>query len=397
MLGGPSLSRSRDGPAACSSHGPSRRLLRIATIHARAHYLDADTAIQPHPLAFPMTSALSLLLLVARDGHPRRVPSAAPIAVLPGMALPTPSVDSPSAAPIPTPIAMPMAIQIPIDFVASGVMSDPSGQSESSRQRSARAMPGWDILTVVGVTLVLLVMYAQGLSRQPYDFGAYYFAAEDLRAGRNPYEQALAWRAAGHVTGSPDAPPVAGIAYVYPPALALALMPLTALPLPLATAVWLGLLVGCVVGTAWCLATLLTSARGSDFWLLVALLVLGIALFKPVRARSPSASRSIRSSWRCWPAPCWRSCGGATGWPACCSASPSRSSRSWSCWRWCRSGRAPIGRSSWPGWSRRCWCSGRCSRSACSAISWRRRRTGAARSWRPARSGSRRTRSCCGR
>ena len=116
-------------------------------------------------------------------------------------------------------------------------------------------MPGWDGLTVAGVVLVV-VIYAQGLSRQPYDFGAYYFAAEDLRAGRNPYEQALAWRAAGHVTGSPDAPPFAGIVDVYPPVLALALVPLTALPLPLATAVWLGLLVGCVVGTAWCLAGL---------------------------------------------------------------------------------------------------------------------------------------------
>jgi hypothetical protein len=38
-------------------------------------------------------------------------------------------------------------------------------------------VPGWDGLTVAGVALVLLV-YAQGLSRPPYDFGAYYVAAE---------------------------------------------------------------------------------------------------------------------------------------------------------------------------------------------------------------------------
>ncbi len=185
--------------------------------------------------------------------------------------------------PIATPMAIPMAIQVPIDFVASGVMSNPADASKSSPHRTARTVPGWDALTVTGVVLVLLVLYAGGVSRLPYDFGAYYVAAEDLRAGRSPYEHALAWRAAGHVTGSPDAPPVAGIAYVYPPALALALVPLTALPLPLASAVWLGLLFGCVVGTSWCLATLVTTRRGAEFWLLVAMLTLGIALFKPVR------------------------------------------------------------------------------------------------------------------
>ena len=144
-------------------------------------------------------------------------------------------------------------------------------------------MPGADRLSVVGVTVVLLVIYLRGLASPPYDFGAYYFAAEDLRSGRSPYEHALAWRAAGHVTGSPGPPPVAGIAYVYPPALALALVPLTVLSLTQASAVWLALLFGCVIGTAWCLATLLTSRRDPDFWLLVAVLVLVLAFFKPVR------------------------------------------------------------------------------------------------------------------
>lgn len=162
-------------------------------------------------------------------------------------------------------------------------MERPADRPTSPPPRTGRAASGWDGLTIAGVALVLLVIYVRGLSRSPYDFGAYYFAAEDLRAGKSPYEQALAWRAAGHVTGSPDAPPVAGIAYVYPPALALALVPLTALSLPLATAVWLAVLVGCVIGTAWCLATLVASRRAGDFWLLVALLTLGIALFKPVR------------------------------------------------------------------------------------------------------------------
>ena len=144
-------------------------------------------------------------------------------------------------------------------------------------------MPGRNCPTVAGVVVVLFVLYAIGIDRPPVDFSAYYRAALDLRAGRTPYHDALVWKAVGYVTGSYDAKPTPGIAYVYPPALGRALVALTALSVPTAYAARLALLFGAVIGTAWCLATLIVPRRHPDFWLLIAVLALGIALFKPVR------------------------------------------------------------------------------------------------------------------
>lgn len=144
-------------------------------------------------------------------------------------------------------------------------------------------MPGRDRLVIAGVGLILLALYLRVLSGIPVDFGAYYRAASDLREGRSPYQEALVWRDAGYVTGSVDTKPTPGIAYVYPPALGLALVPLTAFPIDVAFAVWIALLFGCVIGTAWCLAALVRGPRQRELGLLVAVLAVGIALFKPVR------------------------------------------------------------------------------------------------------------------
>jgi hypothetical protein len=135
--------------------------------------------------------------------------------------------------------------------------------------------------------LVLLVIYVRAVAGPPVDFGAYYGAATAIREGRGPYADALAWKAAGYVTGSPARQPTAQTAYVYPPTLALALVPLTFLPVSIASAAWLALLFGCVAGTAWCLASVMwpdgAEDRGAEFWLLVVGLTLALALFKPVR------------------------------------------------------------------------------------------------------------------
>ena len=131
--------------------------------------------------------------------------------------------------------------------------------------------------------MVLAVVFVRAASGPPVDFGAYYGAAPAWREGLSPYADALTWRAAGYVTGSPGRQPTVETAYVYPPALALALVQLTALPLQVASAVWLALLLGCVVGTAWCLATIIMERRSADFRALVAGLTLLIVLFKPVR------------------------------------------------------------------------------------------------------------------
>src|SRR3954471_14437727 len=107
------------------------------------------------------------------------------------------------------------------------------------------SMPSLAARLVVGAAaVVLLVVYVRAVAGPPVDFGAYYGAAVALREGRSPYEDALIWKAAGYVTGSPSRQPTAETAYVYPPGLALVLVPLTAVPLSVATAVWLALLFG---------------------------------------------------------------------------------------------------------------------------------------------------------
>jgi hypothetical protein len=63
----------------------------------------------------------------------------------------------------------------------------------------------------------------------------------------------------------------------------LALIPLTGLPLQTASLVWLAVLLGSVLATAWCLALVVTPRRDLAFWSLVAGLALVLTLFKPVR------------------------------------------------------------------------------------------------------------------
>jgi hypothetical protein len=142
----------------------------------------------------------------------------------------------------------------------------------------------WIARVVIGLVLAaLFVLYLRSAFSRPYDFAAYYDAAVNLWQDRTPYADALAWKAAGYATGSPQLEVIREIPYVYPPTLALAMLPLTALPIELARVVWLALLYGCVAGTAWCLAALATERRDTVFWLAVALLALTIAMFKPVR------------------------------------------------------------------------------------------------------------------
>ena len=55
------------------------------------------------------------------------------------------------------------------------------------------------------------------------------------------------------------------------------------LPVQAASVVWLTILMGSVVGTAWCLALLVATRRDLLFWGLVAGLALVLTLFKPIR------------------------------------------------------------------------------------------------------------------
>lgn len=168
-------------------------------------------------------------------------------------------------------------------------------------------MSAWDGLTVAGVVLVLLVIASRGLASPPYDFGAYDAAAEDFRAGRRPYEQALAWRAAGHVTGSPDPPPVAGIAYVYPLALVPiwkgAYRPVIVAGLVSAVLVLFSMLPGTQV-IAWGfyayrdgpIAPPLAFATFLFLAVLLAAAVLNVAALRLLRREAASAQRTTQSS-----------------------------------------------------------------------------------------------------
>jgi len=145
--------------------------------------------------------------------------------------------------------------------------------------RSRRVAVG----AVTAVLVILLGAYVRVAFTPPVDFGAYYKAALTLRGGQSPYGDALTWKATGYAVGSPLDNPTSDPAYVYPPFLGLALLPLTAFPIKVANALWLAVLFGCVAGTAWCLAVLLVERRTSHFWLLFATLTLCLVLFKPIR------------------------------------------------------------------------------------------------------------------
>ena len=138
-------------------------------------------------------------------------------------------------------------------------------------------------LAVAAMLAVVVVVYARAVRTPPIDFGAYYSAANALRQGQSPYQDALIWKDTGYAVGSPQPIPTANSAYVYPLPLAMALVPLTALPILQASAIWIAFLFVCVLTTAWCLATLVVAEGGSRFWLVFAALALSLVIFKPVR------------------------------------------------------------------------------------------------------------------
>ena len=98
---------------------------------------------------------------------------------------------------------------------------------------------------LLGLALVLAVLYARralsgwGSGPAPYDLMVFLHAADDVAAGRSPFP------AVATLTGDQN--------YVYPPLLALALIPLAALPTAVATLIWVALGVAAVVAALWLL------------------------------------------------------------------------------------------------------------------------------------------------
>ena len=153
--------------------------------------------------------------------------------------------------------------------------------------RDAERLLRWGATAAAIVAVVLLcVSFVRLVRSAPFtDFEAYYHAAVTLRDGGRLYERALAWREAGYLWALvPPGQGPEGVPYVYAPAFAFAMLPLTTLSFRVASIVWCALVLACLVGTAYLLAALLFPAsrlgRPATALVLAAL----ASLYQPVRA-----------------------------------------------------------------------------------------------------------------
>jgi hypothetical protein len=145
------------------------------------------------------------------------------------------------------------------------------------------------LLAIAPVVLAVAILGSAIGHRYAFDFhGALWQAARDVLDGRNPYPPA---------TSAGVAP---GDRFVYPPPVAILLIPLGALPFPLAAALITAILIAAVAATLWVLgvrdwrcygATYLSIAVLHDIRLgaLTPLLALGLALAWRWRAQARAA------------------------------------------------------------------------------------------------------------
>jgi len=118
----------------------------------------------------------------------------------------------------------------------------------------------WTPITPHSVALILLVVTIlvsgvhfagqSGIYPESYsnDFNVYYFAAREMTAGHDPYQQSLGdW-----------------VAYLYPPLFAELLIPVALLPLPVAAYVWFLISVTAMLVTAWMCGALFDDVADAD-------------------------------------------------------------------------------------------------------------------------------------
>jgi hypothetical protein len=138
------------------------------------------------------------------------------------------------------------------------------------------------VLTLAAL-VVLVSLFARAVQLPRGDFEAYYAGATALRTGERLYADALTWRDAGYSTMFPGPKPIPNSPYVYPPALAVALLPLSFLSLHVSGLVWLGLIAASILATAFlCVRFILPIPRMYIVPATVCLAALA-ALFQPVR------------------------------------------------------------------------------------------------------------------
>jgi hypothetical protein len=126
--------------------------------------------------------------------------------------------------------------------------------------------------------LILTVFWRYGRDEHDDTLG-YVDIARKVAGGERLYSEILYWKEIGYWHGSPEAQPFGHGAYVYPPPLALLLVPLLALPDRAIAQIWYVVECLALLVTAWMLARLL-HGPGLLAFLTVALL---LVLFQPIR------------------------------------------------------------------------------------------------------------------
>ena len=139
---------------------------------------------------------------------------------------------------------------------------------------------------VVLATVALMLLFLHNIRTSAFaDFEAYYAGASAVRQGESLYTRAIAVRDDEHSMGHPHKPDLKpGLPYVYPPPMAVALLPLTTIPLETASVVWGAINYGLVVATSFVLIRLFFPGH-REYWIPAAF-AFGVALsvFQPVRA-----------------------------------------------------------------------------------------------------------------
>jgi alpha-1,2-mannosyltransferase len=131
------------------------------------------------------------------------------------------------------------------------------------------------------VLLTVAILVGAVGERYAFDFhGGLWQATVDILHGRNPYPPPTV---AGVTPGNP---------FVYPPAVAVLLLPLGVLPFPVAAAVVTVLLLACIAGTLWVL--------GVRDWRCYGVAYLSIAVIHGVRlgALTPALAFGLALTWR---------------------------------------------------------------------------------------------------
>ncbi|HST22873.1 MAG TPA: glycosyltransferase family 87 protein, partial [Blastocatellia bacterium] len=122
---------------------------------------------------------------------------------------------------------------------------------QKSNERPAAKISPRSIAMVLLVIVILAsgIYFARrsGTDARKYtnDFNVYYYAAREMTAGRDPYQNSLGdW-----------------IAYLYPPLLAELLIPLAMLPVPVAAYIWFLISAAATLSAAWMSASLVASGK----------------------------------------------------------------------------------------------------------------------------------------